>query len=169
MKSIICNLSGTSFTRSSYMYWHLRSAHKCSNRDAYKIVGPDDSLKEDHVTYRGDNDTYVCKNWVQIVFATIAMLREGSKVPHILLGTLIWNNWNVYLYYFTTWEGCDSCIIMQAIGKMKNKKLNCISQNHEKHISFFYGKTGFHWLLSISVNISREICAKPFKGRRREV
>lgn len=95
----------------------------------YKIVGPDDSLTEDHVTYRGDNDAetfvehmmqveiilinilrnslplsmstidekffqaaekcYICKNWVQIVFATIAMSREGSKVPHILLATLI--------------------------------------------------------------------------------
>lgn len=37
--------------------------------------------------------------------------------------------------YFTTLEGCDSPIIMQAIGKIKNKKLNCISKNHEKYIS----------------------------------
>lgn len=32
---------------------------------------------------------------------------------------------------------------MQAIGKMKNKKLGCILQNHEKYISFSMGKLDF--------------------------
>ena len=32
---------------------------------------------------------------------------------------------------------------MQAIGKMKNKGLNCIPKNHEKYISFSMGKLDF--------------------------
>lgn len=32
---------------------------------------------------------------------------------------------------------------MQAIVKMKNKRLNCIPQNHEKYISFSMGKLDF--------------------------
>lgn len=44
---------------------------------------------------------------------------------------------------FHNLRGYDSHIIMQAIGKLKNKKLNCIPQNHLKYICFSKGKLDF--------------------------
>jgi len=45
--------------------------------------------------------------------------------------------------FFHNLRGYDSHLIMEAIGKMKNKKINCIPQNHEKYISFSLGKLEF--------------------------
>lgn len=44
---------------------------------------------------------------------------------------------------FHNLRGYDAHIIMQAIGKMKQKRINCIPQNHEKYISFSLGKLDF--------------------------
>jgi hypothetical protein len=40
-------------------------------------------------------------------------------------------------------RGYDSHLIMEAIGKMKDKNIYCIPQNHEKYISFSLGKLEF--------------------------
>jgi uncharacterized protein YbaR (Trm112 family) len=45
--------------------------------------------------------------------------------------------------FFHNLKGYDAHHIMNAIGKFKHKKINCIPQNHEKYISFSLGKLDF--------------------------
>lgn len=45
--------------------------------------------------------------------------------------------------FFHNLKGYDAHLIMEAIGKIKHKRINCIPQNHEKHISFSLGKLDF--------------------------
>ena len=42
--------------------------------------------------------------------------------------------------FFHNLREYDSHLIMEAIGKIKHKKIYCIPQNHEKYISFSLGK-----------------------------
>lgn len=148
----------------------------------YKIVGLDDSLTEDHVTYRGENvaETFV-DHMVQVEERLMNILRnplplemstedettfQAADKCHICLQELgsdrvrdhchvtgkfrgaAHNACNLNLkqreripVLFHNLKGYDSHIIMQSIGKVKHKKLNCIPQNHEKYISFSIGKT----------------------------
>jgi hypothetical protein len=78
--------------------------------------------------------------------------------------------------FFHNLRGYDSHLIMEAIGKVKNKRLNCIPQNHEKYISFSLGKMEFidtFQFLSTSLqnlvdNLSKEGVSK-FKHLHRYV
>jgi hypothetical protein len=45
--------------------------------------------------------------------------------------------------FFHNLKGYDAHHIMNAIGKFKHKKINCIPQNHEKYISFSLGRLDF--------------------------
>ena len=45
--------------------------------------------------------------------------------------------------FFQNFRGYDAHLIMEAIGKIKHKKISCILQNHEKYISFSMGKLEF--------------------------
>ena len=150
----------------------------------YKIVGPEDKLTEDHVTYRGNNvaETFV-EHMVQVEERLITTLRNplplkmSTEDEHSFqaadkcficmqeLGSdrvrdhchvtrkfrcAAHNACNLNLkqreripVFFHNLKGYDSHLIMQAIGKMKNKRLNCIPQNHENYISFSMGKLDF--------------------------
>jgi hypothetical protein len=63
-------------------------------------------------------------NWAQTGFAIIATSQESIVEPHTM---------NVY----------DSHLIMQGLGKLKNKEINCIPNNTEKYISFSIDKLDF--------------------------
>lgn len=45
--------------------------------------------------------------------------------------------------FFHNLKGYDAHHIMNALGKFKHKKINCIPQNHEKYISFSLGRLDF--------------------------
>nr|XP_034322790.1 uncharacterized protein LOC117688689 [Crassostrea gigas] len=45
--------------------------------------------------------------------------------------------------FFHNLKGYDAHHIMNALGKYKHKKINCIPQNHEKYISFSLGRLDF--------------------------
>ena len=80
-------------------------------------------------------------------------VRNYCHVTGKFRGNLNLNEREQIPVFFHDLKGCDSHLIMQAIGKMKNKRLNCIPQNHEKYISFSIGQIGLHRFFSISVNL----------------
>lgn len=171
----------------------------------YKIVGPEDKLTEDHVTYRGNNvaETFV-EHMVQVEERLITTLRNplplkmSTEDEHSFqaadkcficmqeLGSdrvrdhchvtrkfrcAAHNACNLNLkqreripVFFHNLKGYDSHLIMQAIGKMKNKRLNCIPQNHEKYISFSMGKLDF-----IDTFQFLSTCIEPSKRRFRKI
>ncbi|KAK3103044.1 hypothetical protein FSP39_016008 [Pinctada imbricata] len=150
----------------------------------YKVVGLNEDLTEDHVTYRGPDaaDVFI-DHMVELEERLIHVLRNSKpmeltdnefesfqKATHCSIcgGELGHNvardhchitgkfrgaahmscNLNYKLreripVFFHNLRGYDAHLIMEAIGKVKNRRLNCIPQNHEKYISFSLGRMEF--------------------------